>query len=147
MRFSASELWEATVSDLSTTGHSRSQNGVLWTPMPVVHVEGQQAKRRWERRASKTSAWIAGSSPGNDERKDERKNERTEERTKMSEAKRRQTQGSCAVASATAAPLDGEAHIYRRSTAGLRPKESFIARDSASGQASWDVAGHVLRIL
>src|SRR5579859_5814818 len=30
---------------------------------------------------------------------------------------------------------------------GSRPKESFIARDSASGQASWDVAGHVLRIL
>src|SRR5579859_4286576 len=29
---------------------------------------------------------------------------------------------------------------------GSRPKESFIARDSASGQASWDVAGHVLRI-
>src|SRR5215472_13363297 len=24
---------------------------------------------------------------------------------------------------------------------GSRPKESFIARDSASGQASWDVAG------
>src|SRR5262249_16653176 len=30
---------------------------------------------------------------------------------------------------------------------GSRPKESFIARDSASGQASWDVAGHVFRIL
>src|SRR5262249_61698899 len=30
---------------------------------------------------------------------------------------------------------------------GSRPKESFIARDSASGQASWDVAGHLLRIL
>jgi hypothetical protein len=27
------------------------------------------------------------------------------------------------------------------------PQESFIARDSASGQASWDVAGYVLRIL
>src|SRR5262249_47207535 len=40
----------------------------------------------------------------------------------MSEAKRRQTQGSSAVASATAAPLDGEAHIYRRSTAGLAPR-------------------------
>jgi hypothetical protein len=30
---------------------------------------------------------------------------------------------------------------------GSHPKESFIARDSASGQASWDVAGYVLRIL
>src|SRR5215467_1599690 len=40
----------------------------------------------------------------------------------MSEAKRRQTQGSSAVASATAAPLDGEAHIYRRSTAVLAPR-------------------------
>jgi hypothetical protein len=30
---------------------------------------------------------------------------------------------------------------------GYRLKESFIARDSASGQASWDTAGHVLRIL
>jgi len=32
-----------------------------------------------------------------------------------------------------------QAHIYRRSTAVLSPKESFIARDAASGQASWDV--------
>src|SRR5437764_569717 len=45
-----------------------------------------------------------------------------------------------AVASATAAPWIAKAHIYRRSTAASRPKESFIARDSASGQASWDVA-------
>src|SRR5690348_15044789 len=37
--------------------------------------------------------------------------------------------------------LERQAHIYRRSTAASRPKESFIARDSASGQASWDVAG------
>src|SRR5262249_56237384 len=46
--------------------------------------------------------------------------ERTNER--KSEAKRRQTQGSSAVASATAAPLSGEAHIYRRSTAVLAPR-------------------------
>src|SRR5262249_52748405 len=57
---------------------------------PVVHAEVQQAKRRWERRASETSAWIAGHrrnevtpfcerlSPGNDERKNER--ERTKRR-------------------------------------------------------------------
>src|SRR5690242_21619609 len=34
---------------LVTTGHSRSQNGVLRPPMPVVHL-------------SRRSAWIAGSS-------------------------------------------------------------------------------------
>src|SRR5689334_23112241 len=44
-----------------------------------------------------------------------------------------------------AAPLSGEAHIYRRSTAATRPKESFIARDSASGQASWDAASIVAK--
>jgi len=51
-----------------------------------------------------------------------------------------------AVASATAAPGSPGAHLsaFHR---GSRPKESFIARDSASGQASWDAAGHVLRIL
>jgi kynurenine formamidase len=75
-------------------------------------------------------------------------NERKErkERKKMSEAK--QTQWSySAVASATAAPLNGEAPIYRRSTAVLAPRSLSSQGNSASGQASWDVAGHVLRIL
>jgi hypothetical protein len=49
------------------------------------------------------------------------------------------------VASATAAPGSPGAHLSAFHH-GSRPKESFIARDSASGQASWDVAGHVLRI-
>jgi hypothetical protein len=51
-----------------------------------------------------------------------------------------------AVRTRTAAPGAPGAHLsaFHR---GSRPKESFIARDSASGQASWDVAGHVLRIL
>jgi hypothetical protein len=60
---------------------------------------------------------------------------------KMSEAKRRQTQGSSAVPkTGTAAPGSSGAHLsaFHR---GSRPKEFFIARDSASGQASWDVAG------
>jgi hypothetical protein len=25
--------------EIVTTGHNRSQNGVLWTPMPVVHAD------------------------------------------------------------------------------------------------------------
>src|SRR5262249_17208796 len=60
---------------------------------PVVHAEVQQAKRRWECRASETSAWIAGHrrnevtpfcerlSHGNDERKNER--ERTKRRKRI----------------------------------------------------------------
>src|SRR5690348_2270336 len=31
-----------------TTRHSRSQNGVLRTPMPVVHAEFEQANARWK---------------------------------------------------------------------------------------------------
>ncbi|MGN6749785.1 MAG: hypothetical protein ACTHJS_14440, partial [Xanthobacteraceae bacterium] len=73
---------------------------------------------------------------GNDERK---------KRKKKSEAKRRQTQGSSAApkTGAAAAPTltlprlrgregEGAAHLsaFHR---GSRPKESFIARDSASG--------------
>src|SRR5690242_20844192 len=81
--------------------------------------------------------------PGHDER----------ERKKKSEAKRRQTQGRVLprLAGTAAAPTltlprlrgrewEGAAHLsaFHR---GSRPKESFIARDAASGQASWDVAG------
>src|ERR1044071_910784 len=46
-----------------------------------------------------------------------------------------------AVPTGSAAPLSGEAHIYRRSTAVLVPRSLSSARDSASGQASWDAAG------
>src|SRR5215467_806449 len=61
---------------------------------------------------------------------DERE-EQTEER-KESEAERRQTQGSSAVPSGTAAPGAPGAHLsaFHR---GSRPKECFIARDSAPG--------------
>src|SRR5262249_25559875 len=65
----------------------------------------------------------------------------------MSEAKRRQTQGSSAVASVTAAPLNGEAHIYRRSTAGLAPRSLSSQGTQPQARLPWDVAGHVLRIL
>jgi hypothetical protein len=61
---------------------------------------------------------------------------------KISEAKRRQTQGRVLprLAGAAAAPTlewKGAAHLsaFHR---GSRPKESFIARDSALGHASWD---------
>src|SRR5499427_8800530 len=64
--------------------------------------------------------------------------ERTNER--KSEAKRRQTQGSSAVASATAAPLSGEAHIYRRSTAVLAPRSLSSQGTQHQAFASWDVA-------
>src|SRR5437588_10939005 len=57
------------------------------------------------------------------------------ERTKKSEAERRQTQFVfCRASQRRGAHLSAFHH-------GSRPKESFIARDSASGQASWDVAG------
>jgi hypothetical protein len=46
-----------------------------------------------------------------------------------------------AVATATAAPWIAKAHIYRRSTAVLVPRSLSSARDSASGQVSWDAAG------
>src|ERR1700751_4219819 len=48
---------------LVTTGLCRSQNGVLRTPMPVVHAELQPASAGGKHRASEASAWIAGSSP------------------------------------------------------------------------------------
>jgi hypothetical protein len=70
-------------------------------------------------------------------------NERTKEK---SEAKRRQTQFVFCRAE------DGHGRASQRRGAhlsafhrGSRPKESFIARDSASGQASWDVASIVAR--
>src|SRR5689334_21066069 len=70
-----------------------------------------------------------------------------EERTKMSEAKRRQTQGSSAVASATAAPLSGEAHIYRRSTAVLVPRSLSSQGTQPQARLPGTWRGHVLRIL
>src|SRR5215469_11489459 len=82
--------------------------------------------------ASVASVWMPGSSPGMT-----RKKERTKEK---SEAKRRQTQlVFCRGVGHGRASQRRGAHLsaFHR---GSRPKESFIARDSASGHASWDVA-------
>jgi len=68
---------------------------------------------------------------GNDEGKNERKN-------RKQNADRRNSYS--AAPTGAAAPLSGEAHIYRRSTTVLA-KGTLVVFGSASGQASWDVAG------
>ena len=62
---------------------------------------------------------------------------------KDSEAKRRQTQGSSAVPTGTAAPQKREAHIYRRSTAVLVPRSLSSQGTQHQAFASWDVAARV----
>jgi len=76
----------------------------------VVHAEVQQAKRRWERWASATSAWIAGSSPGNDER------ERTKEIRRRNADRRNEYS---AVANG-----HGRARSARRTSIGVPPRFS-----------------------
>jgi hypothetical protein len=106
---------------------------------PVVHADASRPSAGGSACASEASAWMPGSSPG-----------MTDERTKRkdSEAKRRQPQFQySAVPTGTAAPGSPGAHLsaFHR---GSRPRESFIARDSASGQASWDAASIVaMRVL
>jgi hypothetical protein len=70
-----------------TTGHSRSQNGVLRTPVPVVHAEFEQANARWEALCKRSFGMDCRIKSGNDEW-----NERERTKEKISEAKRRQTQ-------------------------------------------------------
>ena len=77
---------------------------------PVVHAEEQQAKRRWKRRASVSSAWIAGSSPGNDER------ERTKEIRRRNADRRNEYS---AVANG-----HGRARSARRTSIGVPPRFS-----------------------
>jgi hypothetical protein len=95
---------------LVTTGHSRSQNGVLRTLCRWSMLSCSRQTLGGKRLICFTAAWIAGSSPA-----------MTKERTneKDLEAKRRQTQGSSAVASATAAPASG-----RRTSIGVPPRFS-----------------------
>src|ERR1700745_4083325 len=50
-----------------TTGHSRSQNGVLRTPMPVVHAEFEQANARWEALCKRKFCMDCRIKSGNDE--------------------------------------------------------------------------------
>src|SRR6516165_11596943 len=47
---------------------------------------------------------------------------------------------------ATAAPASAQAHIYRRSTAVLVPRSLSSQVTQHQAFASWDLAGHVLRI-
>jgi len=103
--------------------HNRSQNGILRTPMRCS-MRSHSVLMPVEAFASAASA---------------RMTERTV-RTKMSEAKRRQTQGSCAAPTGAAAPLSGEAHIYRRSTAVLVPRSLSSQGTQHQASASWDVA-------
>jgi len=93
-----------------------------------------------KRRASFVSAWMPGSSPGMTKERTERTNENVGGETPTD------ARLFCRGIGHGRAPQRRGAHLsaFHR---GSRPKESFIARDSASGQASWDVAGHVLRIL
>src|SRR5262249_39236714 len=123
---------------------------------PVVHAEVQQAKRRWERRASETSAWIAGHrrnevtpfcerlSPGNDERKNER--ERTKRKKNRKQNADRRNAVICRALRARPRPRYG-----RRTSIGVPPRFSprgrVVGLGSASGHASWDVAAFVRRVL
>jgi hypothetical protein len=119
--------------EIVTTGHNRSQNGVLWTPMPVVHADVTPTRAGGKHCASEASAWIAGTFledgasrllPGHDERG------RTEERPKEkdSEAKRRQTQlVSCRAFG------HGRAWIARRPSIGVPPR-LWLRRPNATTQ-------------
>src|SRR5207248_8064364 len=108
--------------------------------MPVVHADVSRLKRRWKRCASEAFAWIAGigelrdavlrtAMPGNDEGK---------ERKRKSEAERRQTQFVFCRTDGPGRPSQRRGAHLSAFHHGSRPKESFIARDSASGHASWE---------
>ena len=131
------------LSELVTTGHSRSQNGVLRTPMPVVHAEAPHVKSRWKalyqrnfrmdcrhRRVKRRRLQTAMS--GNDEGKKNEENIGSETPT--------DARLLLPCLTDTAAPGAPGAHLsaFHR---GSRPKESFISRDAAPGQASCDAAG------
>ena len=77
---------------------------------PVVHAEVQQAKRRWERCASATSAWMPGSSPG-----------MTKKRTKEIRRRNADRRNGHILPwlTATAAPANG-----RRTSIGVPPRFS-----------------------
>jgi hypothetical protein len=90
----------------------------------VVHAELPHASAGGKHRASRLAC-------------DER-TERTKEKNQKQNADRRN--GIFAGTIGPGRACKRQAHIYRRSTAVLSPKESFIARDAASGHASWDAA-------
>ena len=138
MRFSASELWQATVTPLS----GASPPGIA-----VRRTAFFERRCRWsmltrslqtlggKRRASLAAAWIAGSSPGNDER-------RTDGRTKEEIGSRTPTDAMvvfCRALRARPRPS-----TERRTSIGVPPRFSprgrVVVLGSASGQVSWDVA-------
>jgi hypothetical protein len=110
--------------EIVTTGHSRSQNGVLRTPMPVVHAAVPQANARWKALFQRDFGMDCRIRSGNDEREERKKKYRRRN------ADRRKALLPCLTG--TAAPGAPGAHLsaFHR---GSRPKESFIARDSAPG--------------
>src|SRR5262249_26343171 len=94
-----------------------------------------------KRLACFTAAWIAGSSPAmTEERTEERPNENVGGETPTDAIQ------YFAVASATAAPLSGEAHIYRRSTAVLAPRSLSSQGTQPQARLPGTWRGHVLRI-
>src|SRR5215813_2362912 len=108
--------------------------------MPVVHAELPPASAGGVRCAGADSTWMPGSSPGMTKGK-------TGERVRTNENVGGETPTDarlfCRGIGHGRAPQRRDAHLSAFHH-GSRPKESSIARDSASGQASWDVAGHVL---
>ncbi len=99
----------------------------------------QRARTPVEALCERSFGMDARVKPGHDE---EKRKER-----KASEAKRRQTQGRVLPRSTgAAAPLSGEAHIYRRSTAVLAPRS--LSSQGTQHQARLPATrwGHVLRI-
>ena len=100
--------------------------------MPVVHADPTPPERRWKRCASEASAWIAGSSPAMTKGKNGRKGFGSETPTDAIGIqpwhRPRPRLGS-----------------PRRTSIGVPPrrlaKGTLVVFGSASGQASWDVAG------
>jgi hypothetical protein len=93
--------------------------------MPVVDAELPRPSAGGVRFASVTSAWIAGSSPANDEWKERKKKirRRNADRRNFSILPCRRARPRLQAAGA-------HLSAFHR---GSRPKESFIARDSAPG--------------
>jgi hypothetical protein len=103
---------------LVTTGHSRSQNGVLRTPLPVVHAELQQANAGGSIR-TRRFAMDCRVKPGNDGRKERKKNRKRN-------ADRRN--GSSPCQTSTAAPPYGG-----RTSIGVPPR-LLLRRPNATAQ-------------
>jgi hypothetical protein len=114
------------------------------SPPDLIRWSMQSSSRQMlggKRLAGFTAVWIAGSSPAMTKEM-VGKNERKRRKNRKQNADRRN--GVFAGSIGPGRACKRQAHIYRRSTAVLSPKESFIARDAASGHASWDVVDSAL---